>query len=682
MSIQLAKKVLESNGKTESFRQYKDLVSLLAPNFGYIHILTKWIIQTPEQFNELKEAWSIFNDNKQSLKNANFKLEECSSIEEWGDKMRDILKKAEVTKIIKSHFSNKYKFLITDRVKEYFSILVESGVTEHKQVQEMFASKLAAYKSPEMLEQSLENVIERLTSKYNMEWVIKKCERVGAIIINNDKNRLLVETPIHSILRKLGSPNWCITRSKSHFDSYVGKNKRQFILFDFTEKFGSSEHMIGMTLSLTGSWQCGYNYSNFHVSANPVKSWVKPLTNEDIRNRYLSFLNSGMNVKYSELSKYFKFEEIIDLIKVKKSSSWWSFKTNWNKESIKKLYLDGKLELTNSDYNFLSERSFVRDPKKAEVRNFWVNEMKTTLGGVTNPFVNLLQHKDFHNTDLWIKPKTSDFKTELKVITKYLNGKIDKDMFFKSFDFLSKDGKAYLFLMNSLSLFKSSSYVPSNNLESFSKEYVSRSANSVNNYKLCNSIGELFDEYGIKMSGLNSEIQGWFQYILTTGSFNNSSAKNIFGKYLDILKPSEKYTYRTCFEEENSVYTREPNHTPVPKVFKKVKYLAYNPNKYNKEWVEFQYRNGAFTIHNKNIGNDFYLYSDIWTDENAEKLIKHIGKPTFYRMFSGKFHFESTAVRINKVMLKYLYGCNPRSLSVREFLNRIKPFVKDELNLS
>ena len=93
----------------------------------------------------------------------------------------------------------------------------------------MFASKLAAYKSAEMLEQSLENVIERLTSKSHMEWVIKKCERVGAIVVNNDKTRLLVETPIHSILRKLGSPNWCITRSKSYFDSYVGKDKRQFI---------------------------------------------------------------------------------------------------------------------------------------------------------------------------------------------------------------------------------------------------------------------------------------------------------------------------------------------------------------------------------------------------------------------------------------------------------------------
>lgn len=183
--------------------------------------------------NKLKNSIDLYYQNIDLLKGYS-KLEEDNEFyfnimdkyaggnmffhEYLSDKIVKIKDHHDVLKYAKS-FVRSYKSLLNEESLEKFKYIKEKTVNR-KTIEESL-SKIAAFRSPDDLNEALDKIIDNIALK--KEDIINKIEENGlnAEVVFNEGNKLIVKIEDYEASNELGSSQWCISYNEGYYEEYL-----------------------------------------------------------------------------------------------------------------------------------------------------------------------------------------------------------------------------------------------------------------------------------------------------------------------------------------------------------------------------------------------------------------------------------------------------------------------------
>lgn len=181
------------------------------------------------------------------------------SLEHFDDEIHRVKKKHEVNSLASSIISLKYKHLYTDKIYSQIEELYDMKVTK-SELQDNIGRKMASFTASSALSNALKKYIHSLND-FNMDAMVEKVERYNTEIVVKNDTLLSVKINDFEGSNKLGTDSWCISRSETHFDSYVGRENLQFFIYDFSQESNTKESMLGITLKNDGTYSAAH-YKN------------------------------------------------------------------------------------------------------------------------------------------------------------------------------------------------------------------------------------------------------------------------------------------------------------------------------------------------------------------------------------------------------------------------------------
>lgn len=242
------------------------------------------------------------------LKNNNFNPLDYKNFESFNDNLYKILNKNRIIKLIKNSFSSKYKFLLNEKIYEVINNFINIKLTDNE-IKLILTKKLAIYKNPDEFYKYLMDTYNNFSFFSYIE--IKKIALENEIKIIYDKDNILVlKIDNFNQMIKVGSPAWCIYRSKKVFSNYIMKKNEysleniQLCLCDFNKDISIDESLIGITLE---------NTKIIHAYDKNDKSLITELNSPKYKNIltdiFVNYLNDDYfinEIKNTEIEHYKK----------------------------------------------------------------------------------------------------------------------------------------------------------------------------------------------------------------------------------------------------------------------------------------------------------------------------------------------------------------------------------------
>lgn len=259
-----AKKIMENLFKDEiSFELRKkptvakQILKMYSGNFSY--------------FRSAMIAVNTYNQNENILKAQNFDISDYKdkSFEILDDAMSEHIREHKIKQYAHSIASNKYiKTLYNEDtysiLKEIYDLNVEASV-----LQDFVGKKIAAYKTPQELNNALTKMLNNF-SDFNMDKIIEKSKNSKAEIMYNEDDVLVLKINNFSQSNELGSNSWCISRNDYYFDSYTKNQNTQYFIYDFNKSSKDDESMIGLTLSANGEYHTAHKKNDDKIGMIPL----------------------------------------------------------------------------------------------------------------------------------------------------------------------------------------------------------------------------------------------------------------------------------------------------------------------------------------------------------------------------------------------------------------------------
>lgn len=208
------------------------------------------------------EAIQSIINNENILKNFEFdvikEIKECKKLERFDDKISALKQKHEVQSFALSIISSKYKHLYTEDCYKTFKEIYDLKVSK-EHLQDNIGKKIASFKTPEAFKEALEKY-KRSLSEFNAFNIRLKTDNSDIEKVVDSEDLIILKINDFEASNKLGSTSWCISRSRTYFNSYVEDNKEhmQFFVYDFTKDSKEDESMIGITLKTNGSYYAAH----------------------------------------------------------------------------------------------------------------------------------------------------------------------------------------------------------------------------------------------------------------------------------------------------------------------------------------------------------------------------------------------------------------------------------------
>lgn len=213
-------------------------------NFKCYHGAVKVIETYKSNENAIKE---FFKTEERSL----FQMLKRKSFEGIDDYLNEGIKEIKIKQYAHSITSSKYRELYDKKSYSLFREMYEAGLKEDF-IQKYIGKKLASFKDSESFNKGLEQVLE-IANNFTYEAVAQKVSDVGASIVFERDNQLVIRVDTHDQCKALGSTSWCIVRDEYYFDSYTHYNSSQYILYDFNKLSRENDSMIGFTIDSRGT---------------------------------------------------------------------------------------------------------------------------------------------------------------------------------------------------------------------------------------------------------------------------------------------------------------------------------------------------------------------------------------------------------------------------------------------
>lgn len=241
-NLQKAKKVLSDLRLDENDPKYNELKHLLRKNPGYLGQFTKWYLQDREPIEKIKEVYTM-------LRNIGIDkpIDKFDKLEDLYDYITtyDIDRK---TNQVINQLPSEARTKATDKLRNLISLNIEYA----KFIKKFYKDKGGRYKTEESLYNDTKDYIENLKGDFNLPSVLKKLEGQNVDVIEATPDILMVRVNDFESSCAIGSKHWCISTSKSHWNSYVNEFTNQYFIWDFTKDISDKRHMIGATISPGG----------------------------------------------------------------------------------------------------------------------------------------------------------------------------------------------------------------------------------------------------------------------------------------------------------------------------------------------------------------------------------------------------------------------------------------------
>lgn len=240
---------------------------------------------------------------EQILKNYKFDIVDMlkkKSLEYFDDEIHKVKKKHEVNSLASSIISSKYKSLYTDKIYSQIEELYDMKVTK-TELQDNIGKKMAGFTNTKALSNALAKYINSLND-FNMNAILDKVGRYNTEIVIKNDNLLTVKINDFESCNKLGTDSWCISRSETHFDSYVGEKNFQFFIYDFEKESNSKESMLGITLKSDGTYSAAH-YKNDDELRESSKLFNKMHMEILMNNKTMFNMNDSLKNKLEDYER-------------------------------------------------------------------------------------------------------------------------------------------------------------------------------------------------------------------------------------------------------------------------------------------------------------------------------------------------------------------------------------------
>lgn len=243
-------------------------------NLGKLNVAMNTYTNNIEFFNS--KPFDIKAEYLQSEEN---KTDNSRAIEDLDDKMNKKIKDHKVHQFAHSIASKKYKELYNEESYKIIENIYDLKLKTDA-FQDYIGKKIAAYKTPEQFNEGLTKFLESFNN-FEMDAVITKVENIGATIISQSDDILIVEITDYEQSKMLGSSSWCIVRDESYFNSYTDGGNRQYFLFDFSKDSADNESMIGFTIDMDGEHYAAHYKDDEEVNQREdILSYAHDMVNE------------------------------------------------------------------------------------------------------------------------------------------------------------------------------------------------------------------------------------------------------------------------------------------------------------------------------------------------------------------------------------------------------------------
>lgn len=222
------------------------------------------------------------------------------SFEVMDDFIINSVKKHKVTQYASSILSAKNKNLYTDNAYPFFEKFYDEGLKKEF-IQNYIGKKLSLLKSPEEFNDFVKKLHDELFvfGKVTVERQLESINK-EALFINDDL--AIVQINNFEESNKLGTNNWCISRSKTYFNDYTNSNQNQYFIYDFTKEAEDTLSMIGITINEDGTLYAAHKKNDDSVSGLPAvtdfRHQILALQFEE----YEPYMSESLKLKIIEMS--------------------------------------------------------------------------------------------------------------------------------------------------------------------------------------------------------------------------------------------------------------------------------------------------------------------------------------------------------------------------------------------
>jgi len=260
--------------------KYRKTPKYIIPISKMFHLSNNNVEQFFDTINMFDKLKQVIENNKEDI----YKLFN-SKAEFVFDKLQKIEKKHIVQQTANRMLSKKYIHLLTDESLLLIEKLIDEKIP-YSAIQDNVGKKIAAFNEPKDFSSALQSYINSI-NEFDFESKINKVNNFNAEIISTKNNTLIIKIDNFLQSSELGSYSWCISRSKSMFDSYSLINNQYFI-YDFNQDSSSPYSMIGITIKKDGSHRASHLKNDNAISEGDIFDLKKHILINDSKNYQFS----------------------------------------------------------------------------------------------------------------------------------------------------------------------------------------------------------------------------------------------------------------------------------------------------------------------------------------------------------------------------------------------------------
>jgi len=276
-NMQQARSILKKQKIQEQDPRFQQLKQMLLDDnrIGYVGKFTKWIFQDRESWEQLMEVYEMVKNHPHKVP----PIDTFSKLEDLFDYLQGSTITVAANKALKAIQKRLIYFKMTDAQKDKLNNLLELNINYVDQLFDFYEKKGRKFKTYQDLYGESEALIKNMSGGFNLEAIKKKIkDKKANIEVTLERPDLFVIRPIdYEASCALGSQSWCISYSKSYWDSYADVFSNQYFIYDFTKPISDKKSMIGVTVNPDGSFKA----SHFKDDSSAPKDYIDTLFSEE-----------------------------------------------------------------------------------------------------------------------------------------------------------------------------------------------------------------------------------------------------------------------------------------------------------------------------------------------------------------------------------------------------------------
>lgn len=244
---------------------YKEIKKMVSGNINYLGLFTKFFFNQNASLTDLDKIITFLKSDDAKKLNKNPLQYE---FEELSDEIIDIQNDNKVMDFYRELTSDQKEFVNLDN--EDFRVLAEQFYDISNK--EGFFKNISKIKSFGILMDSMEEYIEKYKKYGNYDLVLKTLKsnpNLYSVILNDSENKILIaKIRDYEGSKLIGSDNWCIVNSISHWSNYTSNSPRnQYFVWNFSLDPTDPNYYTAYTIGMSDNITSAFDFNNKDIKS-------------------------------------------------------------------------------------------------------------------------------------------------------------------------------------------------------------------------------------------------------------------------------------------------------------------------------------------------------------------------------------------------------------------------------